>query len=375
MILVLNWRQGDTMGTTGKPAPVVVLDSVQRQQLEVFAQSRSLGHSLVVRARIVLEAAQGQTNAAISRQLGLNEDTVGKWRIRYLEAGIEGLYDEVRSGRPRSIAEDKIAQVIQQTLDSKPEGQTHWSVRTMAQSSGLSKSTIQRVWSTFGLKPHRTKSFKLSTDPLFIEKVIDIVGLYLNPPSNAVVLCVDEKSQCQALERTQPNLPLDLGYLEGYTHDYTRHGTITLFSALDVATGSVLNTFKEKHRHQEFLSFLREVDKSIPSDLAVHIIADNYATHKHATVKAWLAKHPRYQFHFTPTYSSWLNQVERWFGLVTEKAIRRGSFTSVKDLTEKIDAFVKAYNKTATPFKWTATAESILAKVERLCLRISGTPH
>jgi putative transposase len=363
------------MGTTGKPAPVVVLDSVQRQQLEVFAQSRSLGHSLVVRARIVLEAAQGQTNAAISRQLGLNEDTVGKWRIRYLEAGIEGLYDEVRSGRPRSIAEDKIAQVIQQTLDSKPEGQTHWSVRTMAQSSGLSKSTIQRVWSTFGLKPHRTKSFKLSTDPLFIEKVIDIVGLYLNPPSNAVVLCVDEKSQCQALERTQPNLPLDLGYLEGYTHDYTRHGTITLFSALDVATGSVLNTFKEKHRHQEFLSFLREVDKSIPSDLAVHIIADNYATHKHATVKAWLAKHPRYQFHFTPTYSSWLNQVERWFGLVTEKAIRRGSFTSVKDLTEKIDAFVKAYNKTATPFKWTATAESILAKVERLCLRISGTPH
>jgi len=363
------------MGTTGKPAPAVVLDEVKRGQLEVFAQSRSLGHSLVVRAQIILEAALGQTNAAIARKVGMNEDTVGKWRVRYLEAGIEGLYDEVRVGRPRSIAEDKIALVIQQTLDSKPEGQTHWSVRTMAQESGLSKSTVQRVWATFGLKPHQTKSFKLSTDPFFVEKVIDIVGLYLNPPSNAVVLCVDEKSQCQALERTQPNLPLDLGYVEGYTHGYTRHGTTTLFSALNVATGTVLNTFKEKHRHQEFLSFLREVDKNTPNDLAVHVIVDNYATHKHAAIKAWLAKHPRYQFHFTPTYSSWLNQVERWFGLVTEKAIRRGSFTSVKDLTEKIDAFVKAYNKTATPFKWTATAESILAKVERLCLRISGTPH
>lgn len=363
------------MGTAGKPAPTVTLDSAQREQLEGFASSRSLGHSLVVRARAILLAAGGMNNEAIGRQLGLKGDTVGKWRRRYLLEGIDGLYDEVRTGRPRSIAEDKIAQVIQQTLDSKPEGQTHWSVRTMAEVSGLSKSTIQRVWSTFGLKPHRTRSFKLSTDPFFVEKVIDIVGLYLNPPSNAVVLCVDEKSQCQALERTQPNLPLDLGYVEGYTHDYTRHGTTTLFSALDVATGTVLNTFKEKHRHQEFLAFLREVDKNIPKNLEVHVIADNYATHKHAAVKAWLAKHPRYQFHFTPTYSSWLNQVERWFGLVTEKAIRRGSFTSVKDLIEKIDAFVKAYNKTATPFKWTATAESILAKVERLCLRISGTSH
>ena len=363
------------MGTTGKPAPTVVLEPEQQEQLEGFASSRSLGHSLVVRAQAILLAAGGTNNEAIGRQLGLKGDTVGKWRRRYLAFGLEGLYDEVRSGRPRTITEDKIAEVVEQTLNSKPEGATHWSVRTAAEASGLSKSTVQRVWATFGLKPHRTRSFKLSTDPFYIEKVIDIVGLYLNPPSNALVLCVDEKSQCQALERTQPNLPLDLGYVEGYTHDYTRHGTTTLFCALNVATGTVVNTFKERHRHQEFLAFLRELDRNIPKALEVHVIADNYATHKHAAVKAWLANHPRYQFHFTPTYSSWLNQVERWFGLVTEKAIRRGSFTSVKDLTEKINAFVAAYNKTATPFKWTATAESILAKIERLCLRISGTPH
>lgn len=363
------------MHTGGSVARPVVLDEEQRQQLKSFAQSRSLSHALVVRAQIVLAAEQGRTNVVIAQQLGTNSRTVAKWRNRYLDGGIEGLYDEVRAGRPRTIAEDQIAQVIQRTLETKPEGQTHWSVRTMAEASGVSKSTIQRVWSTFGLKPHQTKSFKLSTDPFFIEKVIDIVGLYLDPPANAIVLCVDEKSQCQALERTQPNLPLDLGYVEGYTHDYTRHGTTTLFSALDVATGTVLNTFKERHRHQEFLAFLREIDKNVPPDLAVHVIADNYASHKHAAVKAWLARHPRYQFHFTPTSSSWLNQVERWFALVTEKAIRRGSFTSVKDLTHKVDTFVKTYNKTAVPFRWTATAESILAKVQRLCLRISGTPH
>lgn len=363
------------MGTTGTPAPEVVIDTRQREQLEGFARSRSLRHSLVVRAQLVLLSAEGLSNASIGRKLGLNGDTVGKWRKRYIEAGIDGLYDELRSGRPRTIAEDKIAQIIQKTLDSTPKGATHWSVRTMAKTTGISKSTIQRVWSTFGIKPHQTKSFKLSTDPFFIEKVVDIVGLYLNPPANAMVLCVDEKSQCQALERTQPNLPLGLGYVEGYTHDYIRHGTTTLFSALNVATGTVLNAFKEKHRHQEFLSFLREIEKNIPKDLSIHIVVDNYATHKHSTIKAWLAKHPRYQFHFTPTYSSWLNQVERWFGLVTQKAIRRGSFSSVKDFTEKIDAFVQAYNKTAVPFRWTATAESILEKVQRLCLQISGTSH
>ena len=293
--------------------------------------------------------------------------------MRFVDFGIEGLYDELRSGRKRTIDEERIAQVIRDTLDTKPEGETHWSVRTMATNSGLSKSTVQRVWNAFGVRPHRTRFFKLSTDSFFVEKVTDIVGLYLNPPDNAMVLCVDEKSQCQALERSQPILPMGLGYVEGYTSDYIRHGTTTLFSALTVATGSVLTTCKKRHRHQEFLSFLREIDKNVATDMDIHIILDNYATHKHAQIKAWLAEHPRYQFHFTPTYSSWLNQVERWFGLITEKAIRRGSFTSDKDLTNKIDAYVRTYNKTELPFQWTATTESILAKVQRLCERISGT--
>ena len=245
----------------------------------------------------------------------------------------------------------------------------------MAKSTGLSKSTVQRVWSAFGLQPHRQESFKLSTDPFFIEKVRDIVGLYLNPPENALVLCVDEKSQCQALERTQPMLPMALGYVEGVTHDYVRHGTTTLFAALDIANGQVLTQNKGRHRHQEFLGFLRHVEENVPADLDLHIVLDNYSTHKHAKVKGWLARHPRYHFHFTPTYGSWLNQVERWFGIITQRAIRRGSFRSVKELVEKIDHFVAAYNKNAKPFMWHATADSIFEKLGRLCQRISGTAH
>ena len=245
----------------------------------------------------------------------------------------------------------------------------------MAEHTGISKSTVQRVWNTFAIQPHRQKHFKLSTDPFFVEKVVDIVGLYLNPPENAVVLCVDEKSQCQALERSQPMLPLNLGYVEGVTHDYVRHGTTTLFAALDIANGEVSHLCKPRHRNQEFLAFLRQLDKNLPEDLEAHIVLDNYAMHKHPKVKAWLAEHQRFHFHFVPTYSSWLNQVERWFGLITERAIRRGSFTSVKQLVQKINEFVSAYNQTAAPFAWTATAESIFQKIERLCLRISGTGH
>ena len=245
----------------------------------------------------------------------------------------------------------------------------------MAEHSGVSKSTVQRWFTMFGLQPHRQRYFKLSNDPFFIEKVRDIVGLYLNPPEHAVVLCVDEKSQIQALERSQPVLPMGLGYVEGVTHDYVRHGTTTLFAALDVNNGTVLTRCKQRHRHQEYLSFLRHIEANVPAALDVHLIVDNYATHKHGRVKAWLAKRPRYHVHYTPTYATWINQVERWFGIITERAIRRGSFTSVKELVSRIESFVEQYNAQATPFVWTATAQSILAKVERLCSYISGTGH
>jgi putative transposase len=356
-------------------AKPVVLTTEEREQLESFARSRSLPHAQVQRAQIVLFAADGMTNLDIAERVGLTRVTVGKWRRRYLEFGIEGIYDELRSGRPRTYSDEHVAQLIQKTLDSTPKGATHWSTRTMAAATGISKSTVHRVWTTFALLPHRQETFKLSTDPFFVEKVRDIVGLYLNPPDHAVVLCVDEKSQCQALERSQPMLPMNLGYVEGVTHDYVRHGTTTLFAALDIANGQVLTDCKKRHRHQEFLSFLRLCDKNVPAELGVYVILDNYATHKHAKVKAWLADHPRFHLHFTPTYSSWLNQVERWFALITERAIRRGSFSSVKELVAKIDSFVAAWNSNAVPFAWHATADSIFAKLARLCERMSGTGH
>jgi putative transposase len=286
-----------------------------------------------------------------------------------------GLYDEPRSGATRSISDEQVAELIAQTLQTKPSKGTHWSCRSMAEATGLSKSTVQRIWSTFGIQPHRQKHFKISTDPFFVEKVRDIVGLYLNPPENAMVLCVDEKSQIQALERTQRVLPMGLGYVEGVTHDYRRHGTTTLFAALDVATGEVLSQCKKRRRHQEFLGFLRHVDANVPEDLDIHLVVDNYATHKHARIKRWLAARVRYHVHYTPTYSSWLNQVEIWFNIITQQAIRRGSFRSVRQLTRRIDEFVQQYNTNTAPFAWTATADSILAKIERLCKRIPGTRH
>jgi putative transposase len=361
---------------TGRPRAFdLTLNPTDREQLAALAQSRALPHGLVRRAQIILRSAAGESHTAIARSLGVSIPLVGHWRQRYRAYGLAGLYDAPRSGRPRTHDDDRVAGLLRTVLQSRPPTATHWSVRTVAAATGISKSTVQRYFALFGVQPHRAKTFKLSPDPFFVEKVRDIVGLYLNPPEHALVLCVDEKSQIQALERTQPHLPLGLGYLEGITHDYTRHGTTTLFTALDVATGEVVAQCKRRHRHQEFLAFLRHLDTNVPAHLDVHLVLDNYGTHKHAKVRAWLARRSRYRVHFTPTYASWLNQVERWFGLITQRAIRRGSFRTVRELVQRIERFVAHYNATACPFAWTATAESILAKLERLAKAINGTQH
>jgi transposase len=359
----------------GRPLAALTLSPDARAQLAGLAGSRSMPHALVTRARIVLLAGDGHSNTVIAERLGLSKPTVGGWRRRYLRQGLQGLYDELRPGGPRSIDDERIATLVRRTLKTTPKDGTHWSCRSLAAATRLSKSTVHRVWQAFGLQPHRQKHFKLSTDPFFVEKVRDIVGLYLNPPDHAVVLCVDEKSQIQALERTQPLLPLGLGYVEGVTHDYVRHGTTTLFAALDLASGQVLTQCMPRHRHQEFLRFLRAIETAVPPALAIHLVADNYATHKHPTVRRWLAAHPRVHVHFTPTYASWLNQVEIWFNLITQRAIRRGTFRAVQDLVAKIEHFVHHYNRHPHPFLWTATADSILAKIERLCKAVAGTGH
>lgn len=360
---------------TGRPKAVVNLTDTERLQLESISHSRTLPHALVTRALIVLRAAEGASNIAIADEVGLSMQAVCKWRQRYVKQGLPGLHDELRPGRPRSVSDEKVAAVIRKTLNTKPKDGTHWTIRSIAKEIKLSRPTVHRIWRAFGVQPHRQRHFKLSTDPFFVEKVRDIVGLYLNPPDKAMVLCVDEKSQIQALDRTQPVLPMGMGYVEGVTHDYVRHGTTTLFAALDIATGQVLTQCKSRHRHQEYLQFLKEVDTNVPQDLDIHLVVDNYATHKHPKVKRWLAARPRYQVHYTPTYASWLNQVEIWFNLITQKAIRRGTFKNVKDLIGKIDQFVKGYNKNTQPFQWNATADSILEKVKRLCQLISETRH
>ena len=360
---------------TGRPKSEIKMSQEEREQLESWANARSLPQGIATRMKIVLLAVQGMNSNGIASELKVSQATVGKWRKRFIKQGIEGLHDELRLGRPRSISDEDIAQLLKKTINTKPTESTHWTCRDFATETGISKSTVQRIWSSFGVKPHRSRSFKLSTDPFFVEKVRDLVGLYLDPPTNALVLCVDEKSQCQALERTQPALPMGLGYLEGYTHDYLRHGTTTLFAAFDIATGKVITQCKKRHRHQEFLQFLRHIDTNVPSEFDLHIVMDNYATHKHQDVRLWFAKHPRFHIHFTPTYSSWLNQVETWFSIITRKVIRRGSFNNVKQLITKIEEFVKAYNEHSSPFAWTASADSILLKIGRLCKLISGTQH
>ncbi len=359
----------------GRPLAPLTLSESERDELRSITRSRSMPQSLATRARIVLLSAEGESNTDIAERLGLSKPTVGIWRKRYRTQRIAGLYDEPRPGGPRSIRDEQVATLLRKTLKTKPKDGTHWSCRSIAAETKLSKSTVQRVWKAFGLQPHRQKHFKLSTDPFFVEKVRDIVGLYLNPPDHAVVLCVDEKSQIQALDRTAPLLPLGLGYVEGVNHDYVRHGTTTLVAALHIATGRVLAKCKQRHRHQEFLQFLRHIEASVPKKLDVHLVVDNYATHKHASVRRWLAARPRFHIHYTPTYSSWLNQVEIWFNIITQRAIRRGTFRSVRDLIQKIEAFVQHYNRRCRPFVWTATSDSIFEKLERLSKAIAGTGH
>jgi len=359
----------------GRKGIEVVVSELEREQLLSMSRSRSLPHSLVRRAKIVLMAADGHTTTEIAMQCELTPPAITHWKKRFVAQGLAGLHDEARPGRPRTHDDEAVAELLARVLHGKPDGATHWSVRSAAAQTGISKSSVARYLSLFGIQPHRSKSFKLSTDSFFVEKVRDIVGLYLSPPTNALVLCVDEKSQCQALERTQPMLPMGLGYLEGVTHDYIRHGTTTLFAALNAATGEVIAQCKPRHRHQEFLAFLRHIDQAVPANLDVHLVVDNYATHKHPRVRAWLARHTRYHMHFTPTYSSWLNQVERWFGLITQQAIRRGSFRNVRQLIASIERYTEQYNQHKRPFVWTATADSILQKVARLCKVISGTEH
>ena len=349
---------------TGRPKAELKLSAQEQAQLSSLAASRSLPHALVARAKLVLWAAAGASNSTIAQRLSWSLPTVGKWRSRFVEQRLAGLHDELRPGRPRTHDDEKVAELINLVVQRKPDHATHWSVRSAAAIIRIPKSTVGRYFALFGLQPHRSKSFKLSTDPFFVEKVRDVVGLYLNPPDKALVLCVDEKSQVQALERTQPVLPIGLGYVEGVTHDYYRHGTTTLFAALNVLDGSVISQCKPRHRHQEFLAFLNHLDRNVPEDLEVHLIADNYATHKHPRVKAWLARRPRYHMHYTPTYASWLNQVERWFALITQQAIRRGSFRSVRELVHRIDQYVTHHNAHKRPFVWTATADSIFEKLQ-----------
>ncbi len=348
------------------PAPALSMSDAQREMLGKLAVSQTAPVRQVQRARVLVLAGQGAANCRIAEQVGVTVSTVRAWRDRFAVEGVAKL-GAVRAGRGRKavIPQATIEQIVHLTKHDKPDGETHWSCRTMAEKVGVSKDTVQRVWSARGLKPHRVKTFKLSNDPRFEEKLIDVVGLYLNPPDQAIVLCLDEKSSVQALDRTQPSLPMVKGRAQTMTHDYKRHGTTTLFAALDVLTGTVIGSCLPRHRHQEFLTFLRKIDREVPKGLVVHLILDNYATHKHPEVKAWLAKHPRFTLHFTPTSSSWLNLVERWFRELTDKAIRRGVFHSVPDLIAKVEDYLTAHNAKNSPFVWTATADDILAKVAR----------
>jgi transposase len=354
---------------TGRPKAPLVLTDDERAKLQSWANRPTSAQRLALRARLVLACAAGTDNKGVAQTLRITPQTVAKWRKRFVEERLDGLADEPRPGAPRSLSDAQIEAVITHTLESKPDNATHWSTRAMAERTGLTQSAIVRIWHAFGLQPHKSETFKLSTDPFFVEKVRDVVGLYLNPPERAIVLSVDEKSQVQALDRTQPLLPLGPGQAERHTHDYERHGTTSLFAALDVATGKVIGQCYRRHRQQEFVRFLEQIDATIPVEegVTIHLVLDNYGTHKTPRVKRWLQRHPRYVVHFTPTSASWLNQVERFFAEITEKRIRRGVFRSVAALEAAIKDYLENHNQDPKPFVWTATADLIFKKIQKTC--------
>ena len=360
---------------TGRPIPLLTLTNEEQETLEHWVRRAKTGQALAQRCRVILGCAVGKSNTLIATETGLCPQTVGKWRCRFLEQRLDGLLDEPRPGAPRKITDADVERALTLTLETIPADSTHWSTRSLVKRAGLSQSAVSRIWRAFALQPHRTESFKLSTDPLFIEKVRDIVGLYMSPPDKTLVLCVDEKSQIQALDRTQPLLPMRPGQVERRTHDYSRHGTTSLFAALNVKTGQVLGTCQRRHRSIEFRRFLDHVDAATPAHLDIHIVMDNYATHKTPLIRSWLASHKRYHVHFTPTGSSWLNLVERFFAALTEKQLRRGVHRSTRELEAAIYHYLEVTNHEPKPFIWTKSADQILTSLARFCQRISDSGH
>ena len=358
---------------TGRPKQPLILTEEEGDRLQSLAHRARSQAAVARRARVVLACAEGLDNQTVARKLRCSIGMVGKWRRRFLQSRLEGLYDEPRPGAPRKVTDAQIEQVMVQTLETTPRGETHWSTRGLAAATGLSRMTISRIWHAFGLQPHRSDSFKLSPDPQLIDKVRDIVGLYMNPPDHALVFCVDEKSQIQALDRTQPLLPMRPGQLERRTHDYTRHGTTSLFAALELKTSRVIGQLRRRHRSQEFRQFLDLIEAQVPPEWEVHLILDNYGTHKTALIRKWFAKRPRYHLHFTPTYGSWINLVERWFAELTNKRIRRGVFRSVKELETAIREYIDVHNQDPKPFRWTRTADQILDSMARYARRTLAT--
>jgi transposase len=353
----------------------IELSEAEREQLESWSRRQTTSNALAQRSRIVLAVAEGLSNGEVAERLGVHRNTVSKWRRRFAAERLDGLVDEPRPGRPRTVLDAHVDAVITKTLESAPNAATHWSTRSMASEVGLTQSAVHRIWRAFGLQPHRAETFKLSTDPQFVAKVRDVVGLYLNPPERAVVLCVDEKSQIQALDRTQPILPMGPGVPERATHDYKRHGTSSLYAALDLSTGKVIGRLHARHRAIEFKKFLQTIDREVPADLDIHVILDNSSTHKTPAIKKWLLTHPRFVLHFTPTSSSWLNLVERWFGELTTKKLRRGAHRSTRALNADIKAWMNTWNDNPKPYVWTKTADQILESIARYCTRINESGH